>query len=1090
VHVPSVLSGILTFALIGVGTVAPSSGPPEPATTPELPFEVPAPDVWVPDADPAEPSPGGAPPSRPWAPGDEEPSARASESFSAASVPPVPTGVGDRSSYTFEEFSLSADPGFEAIKVNVGSGNLFVRSKVAELAGPGVPAVAYQVYNSLHNQNSGELMGPWFNDFAMTGLIVSASEVRYFDGTGSEWQFTKSGSTWVSPPGANASLAQLSNGQWRLTYNRTGERITFNSYGWAITRQDRNGVGITYGWDSIGHLVSITDAVGKQVSVTRNSSNQLTALSAAGRSTTFDYHATNKRLLSVVNGGRTATYTQPTSDHVRTITRDGRTLTFAYDTTGRATSVTLARSGETSLVTSFAYTSTTTTVTDPRGNDVVYHLDSQDRVVKVVDQNGRERAQTWTANSDVATTTDAFATGGGQGNVTTATYDQLNNTTGIVLPTGAATQALYAQGPNCQTAQSGHPYLPKCAIDDAGNHQSYTYDSAGNVTKVKDATTGGTGAEFSYTYENATGSLCGGVAGQVCTATDGNGKVTSYAYTNGNLTTVTPPAPLGSTSYSYDAVGRVTSVTDGNGDTTTYAYDAADRVTQTTYDNGQSQTTGYNQDGTISSEYDPAAGHISYGYNILGKQNYQNTYPLISGGLGGTLSMTYDASGNLTSHNETNGITTYAYDDANQLISVTEPGGTCPTSGYPAPGSGCTKFDYDQNGAEKTRIFPGAARIDTTRDDSGRITRVRARDGGGTTRVDIGYDYTTNNEDRTLVQRRISTKEQGVPAGAVSTYTYDSLQRLTRALEKNGSTTNATFSYQYDDAGNRTQQTQTGAVGSARAGNLSYVYNAANQITSTSADIGSWTYDGAGNEIRNGLTNSTRTYGDRGQVTNIDGQNTISFGLGNQRTMAAGTYRFQLSPLGTSHHSNSGNHTYTNRTPDGLPLSTKTAAATNYFVTDHLGSVVGLFTATGTWAGGYSYTPYGERRFTASGLTSNNWRYAGTFEQSANLYKMGARYYDAATGRFTQMDPTGQEPNPYTYAQANPCNNIDRSGTMSCSLAVSLVGYGHSTMWGLIGLAAGIGIAGPAALVAAAIAVGYVAITQAGFIALGQACDD
>jgi len=240
------------------------------------------------------------------------------------------------------------------------------------------------------------------------------------------------------------------------------------------------------------------------------------------------------------------------------LTDGDRSIAFEYDTTSRVTKVTQSRTGEASVVTSFAYTSTGTTVTDPRGNTSSYEVDSQWRVTKTTDQLGRTRSQTWTANSDVQTTTDGFSTGGGAGNVTTTTYDTLNNQTGITLPTGAATQALYAAGPGCTGAQAGNPYRAKCTIDPSGNTQSMTYDAAGNLTAKTDTTSGGTAATTSYTYETTAGTVCGGKAGQICSTTDGNGKVTTYTYTNGNLTKTTPPAPLGPTLYEYDAVGRIT----------------------------------------------------------------------------------------------------------------------------------------------------------------------------------------------------------------------------------------------------------------------------------------------------------------------------------------------------------------------------------------------------------------------------------------------------------------------------------------------------------------------------------------------------
>ena len=61
-----------------------------------------------------------------------------------------------------------------------------------------------------------------------------------------------------------------------------------------------------------------------------------------------------------------------------------------------------------------------------------------------------------------------------------------------------------------------------------------------------------------------------------------------------------PPADSVTTSYTYDAAGEVTSVTDGASDTTSYAYDALGRKTKVTY-----------PDGTATATYDPAGNVTS-----------------------------------------------------------------------------------------------------------------------------------------------------------------------------------------------------------------------------------------------------------------------------------------------------------------------------------------------------------------------------------------------------------------------------------------------------------------------------------------------
>jgi hypothetical protein len=53
------------------------------------------------------------------------------------------------------------------------------------------------------------------------------------------------------------------------------------------------------------------------------------------------------------------------------------------------------------------------------------------------------------------------------------------------------------------------------------------------------------------------------------------------------------------------------------------------------------------------------------------------------------------------------------------------------------------------------------------------------------------------------------------------------------------------------------------------------------------------------------------------------------------------------------------------------------------------------------------------------------------------LYKFGIRYYDAATGRWTQRDPVGGsltetvKGNPYVYAGDDPTNLADPSGRVN-----------------------------------------------------------
>ncbi|HAQ9610246.1 TPA: RHS repeat-associated core domain-containing protein, partial [Enterococcus faecium] len=588
---------------------------------------------------------------------------------------------------------------------------------------------------------------------------------------------------------------------------------------------------------------------------------------------------------------------------------------------------------------------------------------------------------------------------------------------------------------SCPGAGSGNPNLPKCSKDDAGNGKSFEYDTAGNVTSTTDTTSGGTGAVTeTYTYEKNNRSVCGGFEGQICSSKNGIGGVTSYAYdTSGNLLSVTPPAPMGKTVYEYDSLGRVTKVTDGNGDATSYTYSQRDDVLQTTFAGGATFNAEYYQNGTVHFQRDSTTGTKESFYDGLARL-LRVTGPAA----GTTQSYTYDKIGNVLSYTDAQGKVSYTYDAANQLTQLTEPGGTC-TTATPAASSGCVKFAYDNNGAETKRTYPGGATMNITNDLATRPTRIVAKDKAGTVVYDVGYTYgsggaSTKAADRLNVQTRVSYKEVGITAGAITSYTYDSLKRLTSAVEKSGTTTTASWTYAYDKAGNRTTQTRAGSTGAA-AGTTSYTYNTANQLTGSTGATATYQYDAVGNQKVNGANGQTASYNSRQAVTAIGSSNYVAFGQGNTdtQTRSASSTQYERSSIGLATETTSAGVSAFTRTNGGLAVALRGASTKSYFVFDAAGSVTGLFSADGSFQGGYSYSPYGESRAMTSGaaaVTNNPLRFtSGYWDSSVNLYKFGARFYDPSAGRFTQYDPTGQESNPYLYGNGDPIGFVDPSGT-------------------------------------------------------------
>lgn len=1029
----AILAVLSTVSALGV--VAPAA-----ADVPVIAAGVRTADAWAPpeDADKAE-VPEQDVPDELWAPREASRFVDRPDDNARGVAPlgaPVGTvagapGLGELPWFSFQDFTLSP---YSVAQVNIANGNLLVKENDFAIAGPGYALRHDRYYNGLSTM-MGSLGGGWQSNNGTydIGVQDTGTYVDYYGPNGVRFRFTRVGTTnnYTAPAGSNLTLVRdPASGTYRynITNNRTGEKLRFAISGYLTSTTDRNDVGESYSYSS-GNVISAYNSSGRGLAFEWGMDGFLNRVEdTAGRAVEYTYDTDAPRLKTVeAVDGKVTTYTYDSSGRLATITLPSAAaattvVTFTYDTSHRVTKV----AQQTGIETTFAYAAGQTVVTDSNGHTTTYVIDANGRVSSAKDALNRTRAQTWTANSDIATATDALGS-----NVTTYTYDGNANRQSAQLPTGAAASAIYAVGTGCTAPSTGTAFQAKCSTDDAGNKKTYQYDAAGNLLKQTDTTTGAGTVEFERTYGG-----CGGFAGQVCTTQDGKGNLTTYAYdADGDLTAAVPPAPLGDTTYTHDSLGRVTSVTDGNGHETEYQYDLRDRLVLTTFNNGQTITSTYHANGLEKTRSDSAGGTISFAYDRQGLLTQQ------SGPRSGiTQAMTYDEVGNLLTYTDAGGTVTYTYDAANQLTKLKEPGGTCPATGNPAANSGCVLFTYNNNALETQRVLPGGATVVTARDNSGRPTRITAKAADATTVSDIGYSYAASGADRANVQSRTSFKEQGITAGAVTSYTYDTRGRLTLAQEKAGTTVSASWAYGFDNAGNRTTQTRAGATGAA-AGTLTYGYNAANQLTSVTGQATTWTYDAAGQQTRNGLTGVTAAYGDRSQATQVGSTTNSYFGLGNVDRLAAGTTTFNSGALGMMQRTTPSAPEQYTRTPSGAPVGLKAGAARSYYVLDHLGSVVGIFSSAGTFSGGYSYSPYGEARFTSTNatVTANPLRYIGGLHEGNGIYKLGARYFDSTLGRFTQMDPTGQEPHPYAYTSGDPIGSADPSGQSQISIIIDLV---------------------------------------------------
>jgi len=235
----------------------------------------------------------------------------------------------------------------------------------------------------------------------------------------------------------------------------------------------------------------------------------------------------------------------------------------------------------------------------------------------------------------------------------------------------------------------------------------------------------------------------------------------------------------------------------------------------------------------------------------------------------------------------------------------------------------------------------------------------------------------------------------------------------------------ADYQYSYDANGNRTSTVIGGAGTSAS-------FNAANeQLDWNTGQDRTYTYDANGNELGSSK-GEVRVDNAKNQTVGITGLNgtltPISYLDGGQgeRTDAGGSH-YVTSGLGVSSEAKNNQTTYYTRTPSGGLVSQRYAnGATYYYLYDGLGSVVGMVDQFGNVAARYGYDPYGQEVVKTGPVADGNpFRYTGAYLDATGLYKLGARYYDPARGRFTQLDPLG---NGYAYVSDNPVNFTDPAG--------------------------------------------------------------
>jgi RHS repeat-associated protein len=359
-----------------------------------------------------------------------------------------------------------------------------------------------------------------------------------------------------------------------------------------------------YTYDANGNLASSTDSEGRATIYTYGPENEQTKVTNPNGTATETAYDADGRIVSQTDANKQSTkYARNVLGQVTEVTDPlGRKTKMEYDPAGNLASLTDA-AGRTTYTYDSANRLTETSYSDGKTPAVKYEYDADGNRVKMTDGTGTN-TDTYDELDRLSSATD------GHGATTSYEYNLDDEPTKITYPNGKAVERSYDNDDRLASV-----------TDWLGNTTSFTYDPDSNLTSTIFPEATHETDEYRYdsageptdtSFDNASGTLASlqyerNSEGQVDLATSSGlagEETTQYAYDQDSRLT-----KAGSTAYEYDADGNPTK--DG---ASTNAYDAADQL-----ETSSTASYAYNEVGERNTTTTPTAGPATtYGYDQAG----------------------------------------------------------------------------------------------------------------------------------------------------------------------------------------------------------------------------------------------------------------------------------------------------------------------------------------------------------------------------------------------------------------------------------------------------------------------------------------
>ena len=246
------------------------------------------------------------------------------------------------------------------------------------------------------------------------------------------------------------------------------------------------------------------------------------------------------------------------------------------------------------------------------------------------------------------------------------------------------------------------------------------------------------------------------------------------------------------TQYDFSAAGLLTSVVDPHGLTTTYAYDSMGRLTTVTAIDGGVTTLSYGTGSVTITE--PGGRTVTLALDS------HNNLTSITDADGGVRTLTYDTAHHVTSDQWSPWNSTFTYGSDGRVTGVAL--GTAPAytilaavdNGGAAqvtdPDGNLTTYGLDSRGRELSETDPGSLTQTWVRDSHGQVTSYTDQRGLTTT-----YTYVYGTYNSTLGGGDGDLVEMTNPDGSTETYAYDStFNEVDKSVDEDGNVTTSVIS--------------------------------------------------------------------------------------------------------------------------------------------------------------------------------------------------------------------------------------------------------------------------------------------------------